>query len=136
MVQGAMLAAPPGESAAKFWLREWLSFSGRISRGSYWLQHELPMMGIVILALFLDTAVKANGVLFGLVAILSIWPNAATLVKRAHDRGRSGWFVLLCFVPILSVWPGIELGFLQGTAGPNQFGPDPLGGVAHNLTGR
>jgi uncharacterized membrane protein YhaH (DUF805 family) len=36
-------------------------------------------------------------------------------------------FGLIIFV--VSVWFLIELGFLRGTAGPNQYGPDPLGGA-------
>jgi Predicted membrane protein len=46
--------------------------------------------------------------------------------KRAHDRNKSGWFVLLYFVPILSLWPFVELYFLPGTAGNNLYGNDPL----------
>jgi len=47
-------------------------------------------------------------------------------VKRCHDRGRSGWFVLLYFVPILCLWPMIELMFFRGTIGDNEYGKDRL----------
>jgi uncharacterized membrane protein YhaH (DUF805 family) len=135
MVQGPLLVPPTGESAAKFWLREWFSFQGRISRSSFWLQHELPMTGILLMALFLDTVLKANGAVAGIVMLLSVWPNAATCVKRAHDRGRSGWFVILMAVPLLSIWPLIELYFLKGTNGVNEFGPDPLRPSTFNSVG-
>ena len=136
MVQGVMTGAPKRESAAKFWLIEWFSFSGRISRRTFWLAHELPMLGIVLLCVFLDSLLKTNGVIIEVCILLLAWPNIATQVKRAHDRGRSGWFVLLGLVPVLSIWPGIELGFLRGDVGPNRFGADPLGASTLTLSGR
>lgn len=47
--------------------------------------------------------------------------------KRFHDRDKSGWWALLHFVPwIGTLWIIFECGFLKGTTGPNQYGPDPL----------
>lgn len=64
--------------------------------------------------------------------LLLLWPSLALGVKRCHDRGRSGWFLLLMLVPLLNLWPVIELAFLRGTTGENRFGPDPLEGHAHD----
>jgi uncharacterized membrane protein YhaH (DUF805 family) len=36
---------------------------------------------------------------------------------------------LVAFLAV-GVWYAIELGILKGTAGPNQYGPDPLGATA------
>lgn len=94
------------------------------------------MTGIVIIAFILEAALKANGAVVGMVLILSIWPNTATYVKRAHDRGRSGWFVILMAVPLLSIWPAMELYFLKGTRRVDQFGPDPLGPSTLHLSGK
>ena len=60
-----------------------------------------------------------------LVYVPLLWINLALQVKRWHDRDRSGWMVLISFVPIVSIWALIECGFLRGTVGPNQFGQDP-----------
>ncbi len=53
---------------------------------------------------------------------------AAFSTGRCHDRGRSGNFAWLLFVPVLFLWPIVELLFLRGTVGPNKYGPDPLEG--------
>jgi len=74
-------------------------------------------------------------------------------IKRLHDRDQSGWWIVLFyFGPAvasglaqnsdsggvalvlglvslgISIWAIVVLGFLRGTRGPNQYGPDPLGG--------
>jgi uncharacterized membrane protein YhaH (DUF805 family) len=126
MVQGVLTGATKRDSVAKFWLVEWFNFSGRISRSSYWLGHELPMIGFVLFFAILDSLLKAHGLITEMFIVLLVWPGVATQVKRAHDRGHSGWFILLGLVPVVSIWPAIELGFLRGDVGPNRFGRDPL----------
>jgi uncharacterized membrane protein YhaH (DUF805 family) len=61
---------------------------------------------------------------------LSLWWYFAISVKRMHDRGRSGWWVLLMFllsfVLIGSIWWLVDLGILEGEEGPNKWGPNPV----------
>ena len=47
-------------------------------------------------------------------------------IRRFHDLDKSGWFVLLLFVPLLNVAVILYLIVCKGTDGENQFGPDPL----------
>jgi uncharacterized membrane protein YhaH (DUF805 family) len=55
------------------------------------------------------------------------WMLASLLIKRLHDRGSSGWQLLWVLLPVLGpLWLIYVLGFGQGTAGDNQYGPDPL----------
>ena len=63
---------------------------------------------------------------FNYVSLALLWPSLALGIKRAHDRNRSGWFLLLLFVPLINFWPLIELACIAGTPGANRFGPDPL----------
>lgn len=124
------------------------SFNGRISRSTYWIWTVVPIIVFVILAglilpLFTynssttQTATEVGEpaemtgepilalILVLLVYVPLLWINLALQVKRWHDRDRSGWMVLISFVPIVSIWALIECGFLRGTVGPNQFGQDP-----------
>ena len=41
---------------------------------------------------------------------------------------------ILYFIPIIQIWPAIELFFLKGTNGENKYGPDPLGGIENEST--
>ena len=81
-------------------------------------------------------AASPAGLLAAVVAILILflglgvgfWVGFALVVKRWHDRGKSWAWALLGFIPIVGwMWQGIECGFLEGTLGPNQFGPSPKG---------
>jgi uncharacterized membrane protein YhaH (DUF805 family) len=59
-----------------------------------------------------------------LVETLLLWPIVMIEIKRLHDRDKSGWWILLWFVPIIgAIWALIEIGFVAGTPGPNRFGP-------------
>jgi uncharacterized membrane protein YhaH (DUF805 family) len=114
-----------------------LSFEGRISRQPFWIGI-LTLIGIAIalaiielmIGLSIDVGEGARlGILSGLFMIASIWFSLALYAKRWHDRDKSGWWSLIAFIPIVgAIWIIVELGCLQGTEGPNRFGPDPLAG--------
>ena len=63
-----------------------------------------------------------------IVSLVFLYPALAVYTKRWHDRGKSGWWSLIMLVPFIGpIWALVELGFLSGTPGPNQYGADPLG---------
>jgi uncharacterized membrane protein YhaH (DUF805 family) len=124
------------------------SFQGRIRRSHYWLAH--LSLSIVSGALMFLPSVIMTGLglspaapgaadwprlLFGLVLMLAllaadfflIRASIAVTVKRWHDRGKTGWLYLVGLIPIIGLWPFIELGFLDGTPGENAYGPSPKG---------
>jgi uncharacterized membrane protein YhaH (DUF805 family) len=71
---------------------------------------------------------------FGIPAILlALWslailiPNLAVIVRRLHDQDKSGWWFFIGFVPFIGgIWLLI-LYLIDGTPGPNRYGPDPKG---------
>ena len=61
------------------------------------------------------------------MGLASIYLALALYAKRWHDRDKSGWWSLIGLVPFIgAIWILVELGILEGTRGPNQYGPDPL----------
>lgn len=101
----------------------YLSHEGRISRSTYWI-FSLPLLPIYYL--FGYYANTINTFVFIVVMILISYTGIMISIKRCHDRNKSGFFTLILAVPIVSLWPTIELGFLKGTEGENKYGPDPL----------
>ena len=112
------------------------SFQGRIRRLHYWLTAIGAGVAIAIIgSILVGMSGLASGhpnpiIMLPLIAIYAadIWIALALGVKRCHDRDKSGWFLLIGLIPLIGgIWLLIELGFLDGTPGPNRFGPSPKG---------
>ena len=100
----------------------YFSFRGRISRSQYWLRFVVPYL---VVAVVLQTAIAltepgsganvALTVIYGLFVLICIWPHLAVLVKRIHDRNKSGWLCLALYIPwilfsiALMAWLGAVL---------------------------
>ncbi len=110
------------------------SLTGRIGRATFWSIWFVMMIVSLFVGLIIggisssgDEGAAVAIVIYLLFLIPCVWIGLAMQVKRWHDRNKSGWMVLINFIPIIGwFWALIELGFLQGTIGPNQYGEDPL----------
>ena len=108
----------------------YVQFQGRARRAEFWqfyLLYFIVAFAGMAIGLFLDFAMNGGPVSFGLVSViwlLFIPPMAAVTVRRLHDCDRSGWWILLSFVPF-GIFALLALFYTQeGTRGPNRFGPD------------
>ncbi len=116
----------PGEENALD-IRKLFSFEGRVGRGVIW-----GLAGANLLIFMVVGSIASNAdnafltflavVVFLVISVIGI----ATNVKRWHDRDKSGAWYFIAFVPIVgAIWTLVELGFLPGTDGANQYGaPD------------
>ena len=103
------------------------SFEGRATRLEYWMFNVALIIGIIILSIIGAVLIGEEGVIIGsLFGLVCIWSGIAIQVKRWHDRDKSGWWILINFIPFIGFWALIENGFLRGTDGKNRFGEDPL----------
>lgn len=104
------------------------TFEDRINRARYWTGIIIVLaLEIVVISAMVTINTWPMMGLGIILLLLLIWPAYALTVKRFHDRGKSGWWVLMWFVPIIGhLWILIECGFLPGDKGPNEYGPDPL----------
>ena len=120
--------------------RRYADFSGRSCRREYWMFTLLSILiafGAVAVMLAgaagSDAATGTAGPLFWLGgAIIVLWglasfiPSLAVQVRRFHDQDRSGWMVLLGLIPYVGGIIVFVFMLLEGTRGPNRYGPDPL----------
>lgn len=116
------------------WMHLFFNFDGRINRAKFWIGViAIWIVEVVVWGLFGRNGAGVG--IAGLIVLVLLWPLLAVYVKRFHDRDKSGWWVLIALIPIIGFfWILIELGILEGTAGPNQYGPDPLGrGTAEDM---
>jgi uncharacterized membrane protein YhaH (DUF805 family) len=107
------------------WQQYLFSFEGRVGRQQYWLMCLLSVPFVIGASWVNGGSPTGTPGVFFLLPI--VWPSIAVQIKRWHDRGKSGWWILINFIPVVGdIWSLVENGFLVGTAGDNRFGPDPL----------
>jgi uncharacterized membrane protein YhaH (DUF805 family) len=106
---------------------KYATFSGRSSRAAYWWFYLFALM-IVIAAAIIDVLLSASGIVYALVALGLLLPQLAVSVRRLHDAGHSGWWLLIGIVPLIGAI--VLLVFtLQNSKPPNQWGSGPEPGT-------
>jgi uncharacterized membrane protein YhaH (DUF805 family) len=105
----------------------YVNFSGRAARSEYWFWIVFYLLAVVV-TLAIDTMIGFRLTL-SIFAIAVLLPTIAVQVRRLHDLDRTGWWILLHFVPLVGAIVLIIWYCMRGTEGPNRFGPDPLAGV-------
>lgn len=122
-------------------LKRYADFSGRSRRKEYWMFTLGVMLvfgfaAILLFTIFGAAGSFANGgamssasmlliAVFGLAYLAILIPAIAVQVRRFHDQDKSGWFVLMNFIPYVGGIIVLVFMCLEGTRGPNRFGPDP-----------
>ncbi|MDR7335280.1 DUF805 domain-containing protein [Roseateles asaccharophilus] len=96
---------------------KYVDFSGRASRSEYWWFFLFLVIIYVAGALFSDF-------IYYLLVLGTFLPSLAVAVRRLHDTDRSGWWLLIGFIPLIG---GIILIVLLAQEGK--------GGVDAQLTG-
>jgi len=115
-------------------LVKYADFEGRARRSEYWLfTLFLWIVGLVALVLIAAAAAgdesggAAGGVII-LVALASLavfLPSLAVTIRRLHDIDKSGWWILIGLLPLVGGLILFIFSVMDGTRGPNRFGPDP-----------
>lgn len=95
-------------------------FSGRTSVGGFWRFAAIHILIIAVL-----TALGSVSTVFialeGLYLLALLIPSLAIAVRRLHDTGKSGWFVLIGLIPVVGFIIQIVF-YAQASDGPNQYG--------------
>ncbi len=100
------------------------TYRGRVNRKRFLLRYSLLLAIHVIAKELLNT--PSTEEMYALTALILLFPTVMLGIRRAHDIGKSGWWMLLSLIPIVNLIWDLVLVFKAGTPGPNKFGPDPL----------
>jgi uncharacterized membrane protein YhaH (DUF805 family) len=109
--------------AVRSCLSKYATFSGRARRAEYWW-FTLAVIIVEIVTSLIDRALGTSLVTL-LVALALFLPGLAVGVRRLHDTDRSGWWLLIALVPFVGAIVLLVFEVLDGTPGPNRFGPSP-----------
>jgi uncharacterized membrane protein YhaH (DUF805 family) len=132
--------AARADSAAGPLLAVLFSFEGRLDRRLYRLCRICTYVSSAVIVWPLLETLAPRAALAGPLPTLAlglvclgfvgalVWTTLAMQVKRWHDRDKSGFWAFVGFIPFIGwLWILIELNFIEGTVGPNRFGPSPRG---------
>jgi len=100
---------------------------GRIGRAEYALGLAfIYAVNLALLSIFFFRAPEAGGLIPAMLLALPLLLGFFVIVvKRCHDLGLPGSFVVLLFVPVVGVVWMIALLFIPGSQGPNLYGAQP-----------
>lgn len=120
---------------------KYVTFSGRASRSEYWwwtLFIIVAQFGLIFVdATLWGTTTSGGGsisaqtdtpILTGIFLLGTFLPSLSVLVRRLHDKDRSGWWFWIYLVPLVGFIVLLVWFVTKGTDGPNSYGEDPLGG--------
>jgi uncharacterized membrane protein YhaH (DUF805 family) len=110
-------------------LSNYATFSGRARRSEFW--YWLLAVMVIGLAFALLAALLGSGI-FGTIldfgylifSLVIIVPSIAVAMRRLHDSGKTGWFLLLALIPIVNLIPLVFCA-LPSDEGSNQYGAPP-----------
>jgi uncharacterized membrane protein YhaH (DUF805 family) len=104
------------------------SFNGRIGRAEYLLGLAIALVGLCLGLVAIGAALRSTGLeALGMiiVGVLFFWAKFALAAKRLHDLGRSGFWCLALFVPVVGFVLVLMFLFVSGEEYDNQYGPGP-----------
>jgi uncharacterized membrane protein YhaH (DUF805 family) len=110
-------------------LKKYAVFGGRARRMEYWMFFLFNF--IISFAIgFLESIIGSPMILSTIYSLAVFVPGLAVTVRRLHDTGKSGWWILIAFVPFVGWLILLIFMFIDGTPGANQYGENQKGLVA------
>lgn len=121
----------PFECYLNAW-RRYVDFNGRSRRREYWffvLFNVLISIGLGIIdGIFgLGNMEMGVGLLSSLYGLAVLLPSLGYAVRRCHDIGRSGLWLLLLVIPFLGPLIILVFMLMDSEPGSNDYGPNPKG---------
>lgn len=108
-------------------LQNYVGFSGRARRTEFWMFILFNFLAAFVLGI-LDRILGLGGFLGGLYALAVLLPTIALWVRRLHDTGKSGLWLLIALIPAVGVIVLLVFACLDSEPAANQYGPNPKTG--------
>lgn len=104
-------------------LKKYVAFEGRARRQEYWMFTLFNIIVSLVIAL-VDYLIGTGSILGMIYSLAVLLPSLSVTARRLHDTGRSGWWILISFIPFIGAI--ILLVFLcQDSQGDNKYGANP-----------
>ena len=111
-------------------LRKYAVFSGRARRMEYWMFFLFNLIISFLLGIFdgimgTFSPEAGLGLLGGLYSLAVLIPSIAVTIRRLHDTGRTGWWFLIIFIPLIGAIVLLVFMVFDSDEGTNAYGPNP-----------
>ena len=119
-------------------LKKYAVFDGRARRKEYWMFFLINILVSVVL-IAIDNLIgtfslqTGAGLLQGLYSLAVLLPSLAVTVRRLHDTGRTGWWILIGLVPVIGGIVLLIFMVLDSEPGANEYGPNPKEVAGYSL---
>jgi uncharacterized membrane protein YhaH (DUF805 family) len=115
-------------------LKKYAVFSGRARRKEYWLFVLFNLIITFVLG-FVEGLAGGPGFVSILYSLAVFIPGIAVSVRRLHDTGRSGWWLLIGLIPLIGAIVLLVFVIQDGKPGQNQYGANPKEAIAYHPPG-
>ncbi|MDO0912719.1 DUF805 domain-containing protein [Streptomyces sp. DT2A-34] len=104
-------------------LKKYAVFSGRARRKEYWMY---MLFNSILYIVFAGVGFAIDfPALAGIFAVATLLPSLGVTIRRLHDTGRTGWWILISVIPLVGFIVMLVFTCSDGQAGENQYGPNP-----------
>ncbi|WP_115717360.1 DUF805 domain-containing protein [Gallaecimonas mangrovi] len=108
--------------------RKYADFSGRARRQEYWMFGLFNLLIIVAIMVLIQVTQEPRLAIIELVyALVVLIPSLSLTVRRLHDTGRSGWWILIQMIPLAGGIIFLVFMCSDSHPGTNLYGPNPKG---------
>lgn len=116
-------------------LKQYAVFQGRAQRKEYWYYILFFILFAIVVAIVesalgLTDPEMGSGPLSLVYSLALLVPSIAVAVRRLHDTGRSGWWILIGLIPVVGAIVLIVFYVFDSEPGDNEYGPNPKGVAA------
>ncbi|WEM43550.1 DUF805 domain-containing protein [Photobacterium sp. DA100] len=120
-------------------LKNYAVFKGRARRQEYWYFFLFNIIISIALSM-LDSALgnpgagEGAGIIGTIYSLAVLVPSIAVGVRRLHDIGRTGWWMLIGLIPLIGLLVLLYFFVQDSQAAANEYGPNPKDPTSINLT--
>jgi uncharacterized membrane protein YhaH (DUF805 family) len=120
-------------------LKKYAVFGGRARRREYWFFVLFSVIISIVLGIIDGLTGSFNptvglGLLSGIYSLAILIPSLAVGVRRLHDTGKRGWWLLLALIPLVGAIVLLVFMCQDSNPGQNQYGPNPKLDTANAIT--
>jgi uncharacterized membrane protein YhaH (DUF805 family) len=105
-------------------IQNYVGFQGRARRKEYWMFVVISFVISIILEV-IQRVLHLGQLLTTLYSLAVLLPSLAVSMRRLHDTGRTGWWILIGLIPIIGTIILLVYMFLDSQEDENKYGPNP-----------